>query len=247
MSKQEIKEKLCLCIDTSTKVASAAVGKSADGKNVEVLYSVFVNDGLTHSENLIPLINQCLTGCKLEASDIDVFACVNGPGSFTGLRIGISTANALAQSVGSDIVGVNSLEAIAYTFKHFDGLIIPMIDARRDNVYTAVFDTDRGLEQTTSSEIKSIDEILESIKDYDGKVLFAGCGSQKAKTRAEMLFADRAIFADGISGNVNSTTGLEIAFNTYFSDEYKAKKVLMPNYVKGTSAKTQAQRNAQAK
>lgn len=240
----EKQEKLALCIDTSTKVASAAIGKASHANDAEVLYSVFINDGLTHSENLIPIINQCLSACSVKVTDIDLFACINGPGSFTGLRIGISTANALAQSVNKDIIGISSLETLAYTFNYFDGLIVSMIDARRDNVFNAVYDTSNGFSKIIDDETRSVDEVLESIKNSDKSVLFVGDGAIKAYDRAQMLFADRAHFVNGISNNVNATTALQLTFNKYFSLDYTPKKVLMPNYVKGTSAKTVAERNA---
>jgi len=240
----ENQEKICLCIDTSTKVASAAIGKCADGQSCQVLYSVFINDGLTHSENLIPIVNQCLSATSLSIRDIDVFACINGPGSFTGLRIGISTANALAQSARKDIIGISSLEALAYTFNHFDGLIVPMIDARRDNVFNAVFDATKGFSKIIDDETRGVDEVLESIEAEGKRILFVGDGAAKAQERAKEMFADRAVFASGISNNVNSTTGIEIAFKKYFSAGYTPQKVLMPHYVKGTSAKTVAERNA---
>lgn len=240
----ENKEKLCLCIDTSTKVASAAIGKSSDGDNVEVLYSVFINDGLTHSENLIPIINQCLSACSLSIDDIDLFACVNGPGSFTGLRIGISTANALAQSAHKDITGISSLHTLAYAFKYFDGLVVSMIDARRDNVFSAIYDASNDFKKIIDEETRSVDEVLESIKNSEKSILFVGDGAAKAYDRAQMFFSDRANFAQGINNNVNSTTGIELAFNEYYSQGHTPKKVLLPNYVKGTSAKTVAERNA---
>ena len=245
MKNETVKEKICLCIDTSTKVASVALGKSADGESVEMLYNVFLNDGLTHSEKLIPLINQCFSACNIAAKDVDIFACVNGPGSFTGLRIGISTANALAQSTGKDIIGVTSLETLAYAFNRFEGIIIPMIDARNDNVFTAIFEGGREFSQIENDHIKSIDEVLEQIKNIDRNAIFTGDGTQKAKDRAQMMLAERAYFAEGILGCVNAAYGTEIAFKKYFSTEYKKERVLLPNYVKGTSAKTQAERNAQ--
>lgn len=240
----ENKERLCLCIDTSTKVASAAIGKSLDGDNVEVLYSVFINDGLTHSENLIPIINQCLSACSLNIDDIDLFACVNGPGSFTGLRIGISTANALAQSVKRDIIGISSLQTLAYTFNNYCGIVVAMIDARRDNVFNAIFDASNDFCKIIDDETRSVDEVLDNIKDSNKNILFVGDGAEKAYDRAKMIFTDRAHFAQGINNNVNSTIAIELAFKEYFNADYVSKKVLMPHYVKGTSAKTVAERNA---
>jgi len=236
-------EKICLCIDTSTKTASAAVGKSSDGVNVEILCSALINDGLTHSEKLVPLIDKCLTECGIQMDDIDIFGCVNGPGSFTGLRIGISTINALAQSRGKEIVGVDALEDLAFSLREFKGLIVPMIDARRDNVYCAKFESGSELFRMSKDKAMDVEELLGEIKDYKGDILFVGDGAQKARGRAISLFQDKARFADGDDNFVNALSGVKIALRDYLASN-NICTVLMPNYVKDTSAKTQAEREA---
>ena len=130
------------------------------------------------------------------------------------------------------------MDTLAYTFNYFNGLIVSMIDARRDNVFNAVYDTSNGFNKIIDDETRNVDEVLESIKNSDKSVLFVGDGAIKAYNRAQMIFADRAHFANGINNNVNSTTALQLAFNKYFNEDYTPKKVLMPDYVKGTSAKT---------
>lgn len=247
MSNQILNEKLCLCIDTSTKAASIALAKFADDIDVQIVYSVLLNDGLTHSEKLIPLIDQCFAAAGFKIEDVDLFACVTGPGSYTGLRIGISTANALAQSTGKDIIGITSLETLAYTFNQFDGLIVPMVDARRDEVYTAIFKSGDGFNLVIDECSMSVDEILQSIKDNEKNIIFAGDGSAKAKERVQMLFAEKAKFASGIANQVNAAIGVELAVSKYLSSDNKAQKVILPNYIKETSAKTQAERNKQGK
>ena len=229
MKNHETAEKICLCIDTSTKTASAAIGKSIDGANVELLCSALTNDGLTHSEKLVPLIDKCLTECNLMVSDVDIFGCINGPGSFTGLRIGISTINAMAQSCGRQIAGVDTLECLAYGLQDFDGLIVPMIDARRDNVFCALFESINGFTRKTDDEAMGVDELLNIIKDYTDNILFAGDGAQKAKNRVKSLFAEKAYFAEGEDNFVNASAGVKIAFREYFGGTDKVCSVLMPN------------------
>lgn len=243
MKTDNIKKKICLCIDTSTYVASIAIAKLSDDNMVEIIYSTFINDGLTHSQKLLPMIDQGLSACNLETADIDLFACINGPGSFTGLRIGISTANALGESVGKSVAAIDSLEALAYGVKDFDGIIIPMIDARRENVYTAVFDSTRGFARLKTDAIKSIDEIIEDTKEYENDIMFVGCGVAKAKEKLTSCIGKSAIFTTGMKNSVAASVGVEIAFEKLLSNDIDST-VLMPNYVKGTSAKTQAERQA---
>ena len=245
MKKKELSEKICFCIDTSTKTASVAIGKSEGGKKTQILCSTLINDGLTHSEKLVPLIDHCLNSCGLDVKDIDLFGCVNGPGSFTGLRIGISTINALSQSYDKKIIGVDTLEAIAFNFRHFEGYIIPMIDARRDNVFAAVFESGDAFKRKKEDDVINVDELLSQISSYKGRMIFAGDGLHKSEQRIKDSFGSRAIIADGIKNYVSASIGVELVFRDYFSDNSNACKVLMPNYVRGTSAKTIEERSAQ--
>lgn len=119
-----------LALDTGTPFASAAVTE-----NGRLLASVTVRSGNSHSEILLPAVEEMLRSLRLSPSGIDLFALAVGPGSFTGVRIGASTLKGLAFGSGKPCVGVSSLEAIAENFRGMDGILCPVIDARRDRMY----------------------------------------------------------------------------------------------------------------
>ena len=128
-----------LAIDTSGPVAGCAVLKAG-----RIVHLTAMNHGLTHSETIMPAVDAALEGAGLRCGDVDVFAAVAGPGSFTGVRIGVCAAKGLAHAVGKPCVAVHALEALAMNFYGFDGLCCPILDARRGQVYCAAFDMARG-------------------------------------------------------------------------------------------------------
>lgn len=127
-------------IDTSGPSASCAVLR--DGVVAELIY---MNRGLTHSETLMPALDAALNGAQLRLSEVDCFAAVAGPGSFTGVRLGVCAAKGLAHAWSRPTARIDALEALAMNLAGFDGLACPILDARRGQVYCAAFDVTGGL------------------------------------------------------------------------------------------------------
>ena len=123
-----------LAVDTSSFPASAAVAE-----NGILLGEYVIRNQRKHSQNLMVMVERLLDDLETDISEVDMFAVTVGPGSFTGLRIGISTIRAFAQAVGKPVVGVSTLEALAYNHAGADAVVIPMLDARRDEVFTAAY------------------------------------------------------------------------------------------------------------
>ena len=128
---------LILSLDSSAVAGSVAL---CDGERLLCEYTV--NLGNTHSETILPMIESILKIAGYTTDDIDIFACSEGPGSFTGIRIGAATVKGLAFSLGKPVIGVSTLEALAYNLLGFDGIICPVMNARRGQVYNAVFDAE---------------------------------------------------------------------------------------------------------
>lgn len=179
-----------LAIDTSGPVASCAV--MVDGR---IVHSIALCHGLTHSESIMPAVEDCMQASNLSCADVDVFAAVAGPGSFTGVRIGVCAAKGLAHAVKRPCVAIHALEALAMNFYGFDGLICPILDARRGQVYCALFDAKDGFpKRVADDDAVALDELLERLP-ADRRILFAGDGLAVHANRILERLGDRALIA----------------------------------------------------
>lgn len=158
-----------LSIDSSSVTASVAITE-----NGNVLAENFINNGLTHSQTLMPMVEQTISDSGISISDIDLFAITNGPGSFTGVRIGIASVKGMADALGKKCFAVSTLEAIAEPLKNDDVIACAVMDARCNQVYTALFQKGKRL---CEDKAVLIDELGEELKQYDKKVIFIGDGS----------------------------------------------------------------------
>lgn len=164
--------KIILAADSTATVASVALRRGG-----ETLGEYFVNAGSTHSVTLLPMIEHLLKSCGITADDIDIFAVSQGPGSFTGVRIGAAVIKGLAFKDEKPCVGVSTLEALAYNLEGLEGIICPCMNARRGQVYTAVFRGDgKGVERLTEDMAISIDELSQTLSAYSEKIYFCGDG-----------------------------------------------------------------------
>ena len=148
-----------LAIDSSAIAASVAICEDET-----LLAEYTINNGNTHSETILPMVESALKMLGLSVSDIDLFAVSNGPGSFTGVRIGTATLKALAFGSEKPCVGVSTLEALAHNLVGYKGIICPVMNARRSQVYTALFESDgerltRVIEDTPMV-VAELDEVL---------------------------------------------------------------------------------------
>lgn len=162
-----------LALETSAKSVSAAVTE-----NGAVLASAYQNRGLTHSVTLMPLIDGMLRTAGLSLDDIGLIAAANGPGSFTGLRIGVSAAKGLAWAKELPCCGVSTLAAMARTAADFQGLIIGAMDARRQQIYHALFRGENGrVLRVTQDCAISLEELASLLRDMPEEKLVVGDGA----------------------------------------------------------------------
>lgn len=163
-----------LAVDTSAVCASVAVTE-----NGKIISLCSTNAGLTHSRTLMPMIDSALKNSETELSSIDYFACANGPGSFTGIRIGISAIKGLADGLEKKCIAVSTLEGLAYNLLGQDVIACAVMDARCSQVYTALFDINGdSITRLTDDEAIKIEELSERLKAYDKKVVFVGDGAE---------------------------------------------------------------------
>lgn len=175
-----------LALECASVSASAAVVD--DGR---VLGEDFVRSGLTHSQTLLPMLEKIIRENGIDTDTVDLFCCTVGPGSFTGVRIGVSAVKGLADAKRKPCFGVSALEAAAYPHRDFDGIVCPVMDARCNQVYTACFE---GSVRKTDDEAMLIDELEQRLSDYGRPVLFTGDGAQlvygRLKDRLDCSIAD---------------------------------------------------------
>lgn len=179
-----------LALETSASVAGAAVYV-----NGRVVSEQYLDHGLTHSQILLPLVERALRDAGLTAADIDCFAADAGPGSFTGVRIGVCTANAMAASLSKRSIGVDSLSVLAANAP-FDGIISPIVDARSDRIYAAAFIG--GEVQTLVGELRActIGEWVAYLHTMQTtNILFIGDGALAHRSLLQSEFGVCAFFA----------------------------------------------------
>ena len=177
-----------LAIDTSALTATAAI-LSDD----TLLGEISTTTKLTHSQTIMPMIDELLKKVSLDISDIDLFACSQGPGSFTGLRIGIGTIKGLAYGLGKPVVGVSTLEALAHNISYTDFTIAPIMDARRGQVYNALYHYNRGrLDCFCEPRALSLEELCGELTE---KTIFVGDGVKVHREKISELLGEKALFA----------------------------------------------------
>ncbi len=171
-----------LAIESSASAASVAIAK--DGALVA---QYFQNNGQTHSRTVLPMIESMLENCEWTLQDVDVIAVAAGPGSFTGLRIGISIAKGLAWQGGKLCCGVSTLEAMAHLLSHMeDAMICPVMDARRNQVYNALFESRGGkLCRLCEDRASGLKELLDELKSIKKRKILIGDGALLCYTYAE--------------------------------------------------------------
>jgi len=180
---------LALILNIETATTNCSVSLSKEGKTIFLKEDH--NKNYSHAESLHMFIDSVFKESKIVLKDIDAVAVSKGPGSYTGLRIGVSAAKGLCFALNKPLISVSTLEALAYQVNIDEGIIIPMLDARRMEVYSAIFDSNYN--QIRETEAQILDE--NAFADYleKGKVYFIGNGVEKAKdliTHAHAVFID---------------------------------------------------------
>nr|WP_315195484.1 tRNA (adenosine(37)-N6)-threonylcarbamoyltransferase complex dimerization subunit type 1 TsaB [uncultured Flavobacterium sp.] len=176
-----------LNIETATKNCSVALAK--EGKTI--LCKEIAEEGYSHAERLHVFIEEIISEAGIQLKDLTAIAVSQGPGSYTGLRIGVSAAKGLCYALDIPLIAVDTLQSLAFKVKVTDGLIVPMIDARRMEVYSAVFSATLEKKREVLAEI--IDE--NSFEDFAEKVYFVGDCNEKCKA---VLTKDNFVFLDEI-------------------------------------------------
>ena len=210
-----------LNIETATKNCSVSISKN--GKTIGL--KEINTGGYSHAERLHEFINDVIEIAQIKLSDLNAVAVSKGPGSYTGLRIGVSAAKGLCFALNIPLIAVNTLESLACSISKQEGFIIPLIDARRMEVYTSVFYYSRKELKIVSAEIineNSFNNFLEK-----GKVFFLGDGAEKCK---QILTHKNAIFIDDKFPSANEMS--ELSYKKFKKNDIEDVAYFEPFYLK---------------
>ncbi len=190
-----------LAFDSTARAASVAI---TEDDRLLALYNT--DNGLTHSELLLPMAENALRSTKLEFSDIEAYAASVGPGSFTGVRIGAALVKGLAFGRDIPCIGVSALEALAENLAGLRGIAVPVMDARRAQVYTAIFRLENGgVTRLTEDTVMPISELGERLRELEGESIYLS-GDGYELTRGIL---------SGLGIKVEDTPALLISENAY--------------------------------
>ena len=212
-----------LCLSTAEPECSLAI---IDGNSL--VCEEFWKARLTHSKRLVTMIEHMLTNrACMELADIDAFIAAKGPGSFTGLRIGISVVQGLAYAIQKPVAGVSSLDGIAFQFIHSSIPVCVMMDAKRNEVYCAVYLFDHG--RLVSKTKERVVSPKDAIGMTNGSTLFAGSGSKVYKDIIEQE-ADNPVIAHDFLNFVSATA---LVRSLYLKDNVfkDPENILVPSYI----------------
>ncbi len=213
-----------LAVDTSSAICSVAL---LDNDNL--IDEINLDNGRTHSENLMPIVDEIIKRNNMDVKDIEFISCVVGPGSFTGIRIGVSSIKAIAEVLNVKLAQVTSLETLA---ANVDGAetIVSLIDARNNQVYCGIFDKDYNLKEEALAD--SIDEVINHIKKYQG-IVFTGNGAELHK---ELLLnnIENARFAD-VNIQLAKNVG-KIGYKKYLENNVENADTIIPIYLRKSQA-----------
>nr|WP_321230660.1 tRNA (adenosine(37)-N6)-threonylcarbamoyltransferase complex dimerization subunit type 1 TsaB [uncultured Psychroserpens sp.] len=193
---------IILSIETSTTNCSVSLSKQGE----TLVLKEDNNSNYSHAESLHVFIDDVLKTAKINRTQIDAIAVSKGPGSYTGLRIGVSAAKGLCYALDKPLISISTLHALAHQVDAQEGVIVPMLDARRMEVYSAIYDCEFNLLREIEAQI--LDELSFKKELENGKVFFVGNGTEKTKA---LLSHDNAIYVDNKLPSANEMSALAYA------------------------------------
>jgi len=226
-----------LAIDTSTSLASIAIAV-----NEQIAAESLLNTNRTLSARLVPEIERLLSTAGVAITDIDIFASTVGPGSFTGVRGGVATIQGLALAVGKPCAGFSSLAMLAMNFSLSTNLVCPMLDARKSEVYAALYDCSSPLPSPRINDCvlppdQLLDQLLDQIAGLTGKpIIFVGDGAVRYHDQIAERLGDQALFAPFPLHTPHSSNGILLALHASRQGELLEPRQLLPVYLRASDA-----------
>lgn len=218
-----------LAIETSTLTGSIAL---TDGERL--LAETTLSVSVQHSERLMPAIEQILKDAEMEASAIDLYAVAEGPGSFTGLRIGIAAAQGMAMAHGKPLRGVSTLQGLAMNAAFFPGLVVPVLNAFRGEIYFGVYRTEKGVPVAVQDDgVTSVDHFVSQASSWTERAVVLGNGVDLIRPLIEAASGGSK---DGkitiISGSLNTPRASHLATLAGLSGSLENENPVLPRYLR---------------
>ena len=218
-----------LAVETSSKICAVALVE-----NEKIIKEEILEDENTHSVKLMLLIDKLLKETNTNLEDIDLFAVDKGPGSFTGIRIGIATIKAFIDAKNKKGIGITSLECLAYNVKE-NGIICSIIDARNDNVYYGIFEKTESKVLNKEQDFSNINELLEKLKLLNVEITFVGSGAIVYKDIIKEQLKENAKFIE--DENLNKLNARNIAISALTNNESAGdSNSIIPTYLRKSNA-----------
>ena len=218
-----------LSIDTASNLCTVSILE-----DTKLIKELIVDDARNHSEKIMPVIEDVLKQTSLTLKDIDLVVCDKGPGSFTGIRIGVATVLAFEDALNIESVGISSLESLAYNTKN-EGLICSLIDAKNDNVYYGLFSL-RNNEYTQLDKFAfdNISNVISILNKYDEPITFIGDGAIVHKDFISSNYSNcifdtqnnLSSYSLGIAGYITYKKGVKTSFMPLYLRKSQAERAL---------------------
>lgn len=222
----------CLALESSSIVAGAALMEED-----RVVGEIRTHYKKNHSERLLPMVDQLLTSCQCTLREVDFFAANIGPGSFTGIRIGVSTVKGLAQALQKPVVAVDSLESLAVQTPYFSGWCAPMIDAQKNLIYTAAYSFEDGKKSIQQApDVFHLLEWLEMLKKTGISVLFSGDAAAMHRSRIVEILGAQAHFTTALHRMPTAAAVAQCAMEKAMLKELISPKEMIPLYLRTSQA-----------
>lgn len=229
-----------LALDSSGLVASVAVVMDD-----ELLGEYTINHKKTHSQTLLPMLDEVAKMIELDLNTIDFIAVSAGPGSFTGLRIGSATAKGMALALNKEIVSVPTIDAMAYNLWGNENQICPLMDARRRQVYTGLYQFEEGNMNTLLPEcVLMIEEIVDKVNESGKKTVFLGDGVSVFKEYIEENIKVPYSFAPAMNNKQRASSVAALGMILYREGKAEAAKDHKPEYLRLSQAERERQEKA---
>ena len=204
-----------------------------------------VNYKKTHSQTLMPMVDTVLKRLEMKLDELDAIAVSSGPGSFTGLRIGVASAKGLAMAIDKPVISVPTLEALAYNLYGFKGLVVPIMDARRNQVYTGIYEFNSENELITLAEGMAVDfaELMERLNGMGKEVCFLGDGVPVFREFIKENGRIKVSFAPNHLSHQRAGAVGALALRYYKEGKYCSAAEMRPVYLRKSQAEREREKS----